>query len=190
LRRSLPNSDDSPDGAPLDEVITAALPAPRPATDAPACPVDRLPRRQRNKLCIWIIALGLLNFLIYTVTYAALGGDAHNGYIKRLTRPDGAAAYSFIVRGHFVRTPEGLESEVSRKVWIYSYLHSITVPLTSGALIISMLVLARPHILATMRGGLISGQTFVTSFGTIVILATLVVTVLFTTHFVAQLWTP
>ena len=188
MRQSLPpNSDDVP---PLDEVITAALPAPRPAGDAPACPVDRLPRRQRNKLCIWIIALGLLNFLIYTVTYAALGGDAHNGYIKRAAAPDGSWAHSFIIRGHFVRTPEGLESEVSRGLWIYSYLHSITVPLTSGALIISMLVLARPHILATMRGGLINGQTFVTSFGTIVIFATLGVTILFITQFVSQLCTP
>ena len=54
-------------------------------------------------------------------------------------------------------------------------------------MIISMLVLARPHILATMRGGWISGQTLVTAFGTIVLLITLGAAVLFTWSLVAEL---
>ena len=37
---------------------------------APFCPVDRLPRRRRNQICVGIIAVGLLNFLAYTVGYA------------------------------------------------------------------------------------------------------------------------
>ncbi len=186
MRRSPPHDRDS---VPGDEVIAAVLPAERPPA-GPPCPVDRLPRRRRNQLCIWIIALGLLNYLVYTLSYAALGGDAHNGYIKHHTDPDGHPRISYIVRGHYVRNLEGLESEVSRSVWIYSYLHSITVPLTSGALIISMLVLARPHILATMRSGWIRGETFVAAFGTVVILGSLAVTILFITHFVAQLCGP
>jgi hypothetical protein len=172
----------TPDNAPA---------APQPITDVsvagPLCPVDRMPRRRRNQICIVIIAVGLLNFLAYTLGYAILGGDAQNGYCKQVVEPEGTKTTVYIVRGHHVRILSGLESEVSRGLWIYSYLHSITVPLTSGALIISMLVLARPHIIATMRDGWISGQTFVTAFGTIVILGSLATTALFIAHFVAQL---
>lgn len=153
----------------------------------PPCPVDRLPRRRRNQICIAIIALGLANYLVYTLSYAALGGDAHNGRRELVEQPDGTRQAVYIVRGHHMRHLEGLETEVGRTAWIYSYVHSITVPLTSGALIISMLVLARPHIIATMRGGWISGQTFVTAFGTIVILITSAMALLFTWHFVAAL---
>ena len=93
----------------------------------------------------------------------------------------------FFVRGHFIRTLSGHEREVSAPVWIYSYLHSILVPLTSAAMIISMLVLARPHIIATMRNGWISGRTFIVAFGTVVILVSLSVTVIFTADFIIQL---
>lgn len=57
-------------------------------------------------------------------------------------------------------------------------------------MIISMLVLARPHILATMRGGLVGGQTFVVAFGTIVSLVALAVTAMFTWNFVEALCSP
>lgn len=163
----------------------AADVAGRPAA-SPPCPVDRLPRRRRNQICIAVIALGLLNYLAYTLGYAILGGDAHNGYRLVVRGPDGRAVVRYVVRGHHVRHPEGLETEVSRGAWVYSYVHSITVPLTSGALIISMLILARPHILATMRDSWISGSTFIVAFGTIVVLSSLAVTVLFLAHFVAE----
>jgi hypothetical protein len=172
----LPNS---PDVTTMVDTVASA--------GTPLCPVDRWPRRRRNQICIAIIALGLLNFLVYTLSYAVLGGDAHNGYRKLVEQPNGTKKAEYYIRGHHVRVLEGLASQVSRGVWIYSYLHSITVPLTSGALIISMLVLARPHIIATMRDGWIGGQTFVTAFGTIVILVSLSVTALLISHFVAQL---
>ena len=54
-------------------------------------------RRRRNRICIWIIVLGLSNFVAYAVIYAVIGGDAPNGYIKE---PNGAPVY--YVRGHFV----------------------------------------------------------------------------------------
>ena len=47
-------------------------------------------------------------------------------------------------------------------------------------------MLARPHILATMRGGWISGQTLVTAFGTIVVLLTGGAAILFTWNFIAE----
>ena len=146
-----------------------------------------MPRRRRNKICIGIIAIGALNFLVYTVMYAALGGDAHNGEARLVETADGAPRAAYYVRGHFIRTLDGQEAEVSRRVWVYSYLHSMSVFVTSGAMIISMLVLARPHILATMRDGWVSGQTFVIAFGTVVVLVTVIAVFVFAWDFVAQL---
>ena len=162
------------------------LTVPRGAA-APLCPVDRLPMRRRNRICIRIIAIGMLNFLVFTVFYAALGGDAHNGERRSVQLEGGGERYAFFVRGHHIRSLAGRETEVSRTLWIYSYIHSISVLLTSCAMIISMLVLARPHILATMRDGAIAGRTFVTVFGTIVVLVTSFAVILFVWNFVTQL---
>jgi hypothetical protein len=161
-----------------------------PAVDGvPPCPVDRLPRRRRNQVCIGIIVVGLLNFLAYTVTYAAIGGDAFNGAIERVASnvPGEPDRVAYVVAGHFIETPHGRTREVPRWVWLYSYLHSLTVPITSAALIISMLVLARPHIIATMRDGWLSGSTFIAGFGTIVIVGTLFVVALFLVELFEQL---
>ena len=171
---------------PANNALHNELTVPRDATN-PLCPVDRLPRRRRNRICIRIIAIGLLNFLIYTVFYAALGGDAHNGERRIVQLTAGVERSAFFVRGHYIRSLAGREREVSAALWIYSYTHSISVLLTSGAMIISMLVLARPHIIATMRDGAIAGQTFVTVFGTVVVLITSFAVVLFVWNFVTQL---
>jgi len=154
---------------------------------ASLCPVDRMPRRRRNKICVGIIAIGALNFVVYTIMYATLGGDAHNGFCKIIEHADGTTETLFYVCGHFIRSLDGQAAQVSRPVWIYSYLHSMSVFVTSAAMIISMLVLARPHILATMRDGWISGQTFVAAFGTIVILVTSAALFVFAWDFAAQL---
>lgn len=157
------------------------------AAMTPACAVDRLPRRRRNQICVGIIAIGMLNFLAYTILYAAMGGDAHNGERRVVSSAEGEKRDAYFVRGHFLRTVEGREREVSRGIWIYSYLHSISVLATSAAMIISMLVLARPHILATMRDGWVSGQAIVISIGTIVLLLTAVMIAMFVWDFFDQL---
>ena len=148
---------------------------------------ERTSRRWRNKVCISIITVGALNFMVYTVLYAALGGDAHNGEIRLVEKPDGTLKPAYFVRGHFIRSLAGQEAEVSRPAWIYSYLHSMSVFMTSAAMIISMLVLARPHIIATMRESWISGPTFIVSFGTIVVLLTSAAVFIFAWDFFAQL---
>lgn len=153
----------------------------------PPRPVNRLTRRWRNRICISIIAVGALNFMAYTVAYAVLGGDAHNGNIGLAETDDGGTRTAYYVRGHFIHSLAGKEAEVSRMVWIYSYLHSISVFVTSAAMIISMLVLARPHILATMRGAWISGRAFVICFGALVILVTSAAVLVFTLNFAAEL---
>lgn len=170
----------------LQTVAPADTPAPQAGTTA-LCPVDRLPRRRRNQICLAVIALGLANYMFYTLTYAALGGDAHNGQRRVEVQPDGTKVLMYYVRGHFIHSLAGRERPVSQATWIYSYLHSISLPITSGAMIVAMLVLARPHILATMRGGLVSGQTVVTVFATIVVLITLATSLLFAWSFAAEM---
>ncbi len=154
-------SPEHPPG--LEPALAADIP--------PAAAAVRLSRRRRrNQICIAIIALGALNLVAYTALYAVLGGDAHNGEIRHIEQPDGSIQRAYYVRGHFLRTLKGREARVSRGLWIYSYLHSMSVFVTSAAMVLSMLVLARPHILATMRDGWISGPTFVAALSTLVIL--------------------
>jgi hypothetical protein len=145
------------------------------------------PRLRRNRICIVIMACGVLNLLAYTVSYAILGGDAYNGWRERGTLTDGTPMSVYYLRGHFVHSLDGRVRTVSRAMWIYSYVHSISVPLTSGAMIISMLILVRPHILATMRGGVINGRTFVIAFGAIVALISVAVAANFTWQLIQAL---
>ncbi|MCP4591015.1 MAG: hypothetical protein GY842_09740 [bacterium] len=124
-------------------------------------------RVTRNRLLIWIIFLGLTNFVSYTMMYWYIGGDAKNGIIR-----DGA----YYVQGHHLRhhgEQFGRESEVSRGMWIYSYLHSISIWPTIAAVLVSMFIMARPHIIATMKqDAVIQGTTFVTVGITVVVLVT------------------
>ena len=38
-------------------------------------------RQRRNRILLWIIVLGLANFVSYTVTYWYYQGDAKNGAV-------------------------------------------------------------------------------------------------------------
>lgn len=136
-------------------------------------------RRTRNRLCIWIIGLGLLNLLAYTVSYAYLQGDAANGEVR---------GDNYYVRGHFLHGPEGKLKSVGQATWIYSYIHSISVWPTEGMVLVALLILARPHIIATMKeDGMIGGQTFVTICITIVVVVVSAITLWFVLDFLRQL---
>ena len=175
------------DSSSADKVLPVSEQDAQEGVSAAWCPVDRMPRRRRNQVCIAIMALGAANFLLYTLVYAGLGGDARNGHREVVQQADGSTRAVYYVRGHFLRSLAGREREVSASWWIYSYLHSISVPVTSAAMIISLLVLARPHIIATMRDGFVSGRTFVAALGTVVVLVTVFTVTLFAWDFVAQL---
>jgi hypothetical protein len=179
--------DESPPELPSDSVLIAPYGGMATNGADTARAAGSLPRLRRNQICIAIMALGLVNLLAYTVSYAILGGDAYNGWRERSALSDGTPSSVYYLRGHFVHSLDGRVRTVSRAVWIYSYIHSISVPLTSGAMIISMLILVRPHVLATMRGGVISGRTFVIAFGVIVALISVTVAAKFTWHFIQAL---
>lgn len=120
-------------------------------------------RRTRNRICIWLIIGGLLNFLAYTIIYGALGGDAKNGGKELVTGPDGSTTAVYYIGGHYLKGIGGQRKVVPRWVWHYSYLHSISLWPTQAVMMISMLILARPHIIATMRESTwIRGPTFIT----------------------------
>lgn len=144
-------------------------------------------RRTRNRICIWVIFGGLLNFLVYTVVYASVGGDAKNGGNGVFVDADGETREGFYISGHFIHG-KGRSKGVPRWLWIYSYLHSISLWPTQGAIVICMLILARPHIIATMReSNLIRGPTFITMVITLTAVLCSAMTIWFTIHFVQDL---
>jgi hypothetical protein len=144
-------------------------------------------RATRNKILVWVIFLGLGNFAAYTVTYWYFQGDARNGFVKFEDGEDGREAH-YYVRGHFLRVREGLGSNVSRGVWIYSFVHSISIWPTIGAVLVSMFVLARPHIIATIKAdAVISGRGFVNVCMLLVILVTIFSTVVFIVNLIQAL---
>ncbi len=137
-------------------------------------------RRKRNKLLLWIIALGLANFVAYTVVYWYLQGDASNGKFEN---------GQYFLRGHFIHGTAGqLAGPVARSTWIYSFAHSISIWPTIAAVLVSMAILARPHIIATMRSdSLVRGNTFVVIFITVVVFVTGASTFYFVVNFIQAL---
>jgi len=132
-------------------------------------------RRRRNRICVWLIILGLSNFVVYAVVYAIIGGDAPNGYIEN-------GAYH--VRGHFVHRVIGYQQEVPRWVWIYSYIHSISIWPSIAAVLLAMLILARPHIVATYQRGMVKGATLVTIMATVIVFVTSIIMLAFIVDFI------
>lgn len=134
-------------------------------------------RRTRAKLCIWLILVGLINFLSYTVAYAYIKGDAANGKIE---------AGRYYVGGHFLHG-EGRMQEVSRGVWIYSYAHSISIWPTIAMVLLALLALARPLIIAAYADSSISGATLVGVIATLIVVVTGLFTTFFTIDFIRNL---
>jgi hypothetical protein len=150
-----------------------------------------LQRRTRNSICIWLILGGLLNFLSYTIIYAQLGGDAKNGGHGQYLDVNGKEQHGYYLGGDFISGRGGQSKGVSRGTWIYSYLHSISLWPTQAAMVISMLLLARPHIIATMReSSWIRGPTFITVVITISAMLCSALTLWFTMRFVQELLEP
>lgn len=137
-------------------------------------------KRRRDAMLLGIIAIGLLNFVSYAVSYAVLGGDACNGAYE-----DG----EYLLRGHFVRKAGGVFSDpVSRGTWIYSYIHSISIWPTIGAVLLSMFFLARPHIIAMMQSDAwLTGRAVADLWIAIILLLTLITTGYFVASFIHAL---
>jgi len=131
----------------------------------------------RTKVCIWVILVGLANFMVFTLLYVFIGGEAVNGYV--IQQSDGNLRYE-------LQSTE----EVSRAVFIYSGIHSITIWPTVGAILLAMLTLAKDRIVSSMRSSIVRGRTLITILATIITLIILVMTFWFILHFAHRLAKP
>ncbi|MFB3891432.1 MAG: hypothetical protein ACE15C_05340 [Phycisphaerae bacterium] len=137
---------------------------------------------RRTKVCIWIILLGLANFLAYGVGYAFIGGEAWSAGV--ISGPDGQVKY-------YVLTGGGWEwKEVPRGVYIYSGIHSISIWVTSAAVMMAMLLLAKERIVSSMHSTIVRGRTLITILGTIITITAIIVTLLVTLQFLNRLTHP
>lgn len=125
---------------------------------------------RQTKICIWVILLGLANFLVYVVLYAYINGEAVNGSVEII---DGQTHYS-LNKGE----------EVTRGVFIYSGIHSISIWVTVAAVMLAMLTLAKENIVSSMRSAIVRGRTFFTILATVITLTTAVITILFVLQFI------
>lgn len=138
---------------------------------------------RKTRICIWIIVLGLANFLVYTVVYVSLGGDAMNGMSRLDTSTDPPQPRYYLEQ-------RGRPTEVSRGVWIYSAIHSVSIWVTVGAVLLAMLTLAKERIVSSMRSSIIRGRTLITILATIVTMISVLVTAWFLIHMIRQLAHP
>jgi hypothetical protein len=131
-----------------------------------------------------------VNLLAYTLVYANLGGDARNGGKETILNDKGETETVYHIRGHFLRGREGKSFNVSQWVWIYSYVHSISLWPTQGLMMICMLILAQPHIIATMRESTwIRGPTFIAVAITLLAVVSVAMSVWFVFGFISELTT-
>jgi hypothetical protein len=104
----------------------------------------------RTKICIWIIVLGMVNFLAYTIGYTIVGGESVRGklYEDRVT---GEQTY-YLDSGQ----------EVGRDAFVYIGIHSISIWITVAAIMLSMLTLAKDRITDSMQSAAMRGRTLCT----------------------------
>lgn len=134
---------------------------------------------RRTRVCMWVILLGLVNFLSYVILYWFFWGEAVNGHVEKIA---GARRY-FLQSGQ----------EVSRAVFLYSGIHSISIAPTVGAIMLAMLTLAKERVISSMRRTIIRGRTMITVLATVIGLIVAVWTVWFILQFADRLrhpWPP
>lgn len=139
---------------------------------------------RRTRICIYIIVIGLINFLAYTVGYIFLDGDAMNGYVRQVVTPDK------VHRLHYFLVAKGMAYEVNRSTWVYSAVHSISIWVTVGAVLLAMLTLAKDRIVSSMRTSIVRGRTLITIVATVVTLMSLSITAWFLIYMIQQLTVP
>ncbi|HUT59223.1 MAG TPA: hypothetical protein VNA25_15345 [Phycisphaerae bacterium] len=140
------------------------------------------PMTQRGtRICIWIILIGLLNFLAYSLIYMSVGGEAIHGPVTY--GADGRATYN-------LKSPSQEDIPVSRGVYIYSGIHSISIWPTVGAVMLAMLTLAKERIASSMRSTIVRGRTLITVLATIIAFTTTIVALWFILQFARRFTGP
>jgi len=120
--------------------------------------------------------IGLVNFLAYVVLYWFFWGEAVNGHVEAR----GEGLHYFLQSGQ----------EVSRAVFLYSGVHSISIAPTVGAIMLAMLTLAKDRVISSMRRTIVRGRTMITILATAITMIVVVWTVWFILQFSKNLTTP
>ena len=110
----------------------------------------------RTKICLWVIVIGMANFLAYTIGYTVIGGESVRGKV-----------YDDPATGR--RTYE-LDNgqEVSRGIFIYMGVHSIVLWVSVAAVMLAMLTLAKDRIADSMQSAAMRGRTFCTVLAVVI----------------------
>ena len=129
---------------------------------------------RRSSICVYVILVGLANFLAYAVAYSIIGGEAIHGQIVS-------------VGGEVRYILEGRTEPVARWVFIYSAIHSISIWPTFGAVMLAMLTLAKDRIVESMRSDLVRGRAIITLVAVVIGIIAVFWTYRFTRQFVRQM---
>jgi len=128
----------------------------------------------RSSICVYVIIIGLVNFLAYTIVYLIIGSEAIHGQIASV---DGQTQYFL-----------GEQTEpVARWVFIYSAVHSISIWPTFGAVMLAMLTMAKDRIVESMRSDLVRGRLIITLIAVVIGISAIFWTYRFTRKFVRQM---
>ncbi len=126
----------------------------------------------RTKICLWVIIIGMANFLAYTVGYTIIGGESVRGKLYE----DGQTGE----RTYFLDSGR----EVNRKAFIYIGIHSISIWVSVAAIMLSMLTLAKDRIADSMRSAAMRGRTFCTVLAVLIGICTAGLAFQFTREFI------
>ena len=149
----------------------------QPPSTPPADLAEVTRMHRQTRICLWIIVIGLVNFLAFVIGYSYLYGEAVNGWVVE----DSAGHYRYFLQS---------KREVSQGEFIYSGVHSISVWITVGAVMLAMLTLAKERIASSMRVTILRGRTLITVLATIITITVVLLSVVHTLRFVQKLRHP
>lgn len=136
---------------------------------------------RRTKICIWVILIGLANFLAYTMVYMYIGGEAVNGWVEDMGKHAHGFRYKYVLQS---------QHAVSRGVFLYSGIHSISIWITVAAVWLALLTLAKERIVSAMHSTIVRGRTFITILATVITLMAAVITIWFILQFLHTMNNP
>ncbi len=142
----------------------------------PTDPAEIARMHRQTRICVWIIMIGLANFIAFVIGYWSLWGEALNGRVEA----HGSEVLYFL----HTDKPVGLAG------FIYSGIHSISIWITVGAVMLAMLTLAKERITSSMRVTIVRGRTLITILATIITLTVTIVTIVTIVHFIHKLRHP
>jgi hypothetical protein len=168
---------------------------------------------RKTHICVWIIVLGLINFVAFLMMYVYIGGDAKNGKVVKFadgkiryliemrglerdvarthtptTLPDPVSGLTAVQSTRIYKSSDGTPyKDIGKSLYIYSGLHSIFILITVAAVMLAMLTLAKDQLVTAMEHQFFSGRALIHVFATVVVLTTTMMLIWFIVGFINQL---